>query len=264
LALQRISRTGAAPPTGLAGSVSAAAMSFGLTNTAGYPTGTGGPFVLVLDPGTTVEEKVLCASLSGTSVTVAPSGRGWDGTTAAAHSAGAGNVAHVFTAAEADDANAHIYVPSRDDHTQYALANGGRADTMFVFNGATITVPPDAPLTVPFDSIAWGNVNEYNISLYEYVTPFSGVYEIFATINMPGSGIAALAVVQGSMGVVGIGPPSVPGTNPFSGSADNRASVRINRQASAGDIFYIQCRSKTGGSVPTEPYSNYALYTCIH
>jgi hypothetical protein len=131
MALFRISRTGAAPPTGLgSGGLSAAGTTFSVTSAAGYPTGAGGfPFVLVLDPGTPLEEKVLCSSLSGTTVTVAAGGRGWDGTTAAAHSPGAGNVAHIFSSAEADDANAHIYDTTRNDHTQYLLASAGTAPT---------------------------------------------------------------------------------------------------------------------------------------
>jgi hypothetical protein len=103
----------------LAGSVSASATTLTLVSGSGYPTGTGGPFVLVLDPGTPLEEKVLCASLSGATVTVAAGGRGWDGTTASAHSSGAGNVAQVFSAAEADDDNAHVYDTTRNDHPQY-------------------------------------------------------------------------------------------------------------------------------------------------
>jgi hypothetical protein len=135
MSLQRITHTGAAPPTGLASPISAATLVFLLTSSTGYPTGAGGPFVLALDPGTPSEEKVLCSSLSAGAVTVVAGGRGWDGTTAAAHSPGSSNVAHVFSAGEADDANAHIYVTTRNDHPQYM-------SSLVIANGSVTNVNP--------------------------------------------------------------------------------------------------------------------------
>jgi hypothetical protein len=58
-----------------------------------------------------------------------PGGRGFDGTTATAHSPSPGNVTHVCSSAELDDANAHIYTPARDDHTQYVRTDGTRSIT---------------------------------------------------------------------------------------------------------------------------------------
>jgi hypothetical protein len=124
--LQRITHTGAAPPTGLASPISSTALSFALTSATGYPTGAGGPFVIDIDAGTPSEEKVLCSSLSGGSITVASGGRGWDGTAPAAHNAGPTNVTHVVSSAETDDANSHIYDTTRDDHTQYVRTDGTR------------------------------------------------------------------------------------------------------------------------------------------
>lgn len=123
MSLQRLSHAGAAPPSGLVSPINASVLTFGIISGVGFPTGANGPFVLVLDPGQPAEEKVLCSSLTGTTVTVMAGGRGWDGTTAAAHGAAPGNVAHVFSAAEADDANAHIYNTARNDHPQYILLN---------------------------------------------------------------------------------------------------------------------------------------------
>ena len=72
--LQRITHSGAAPPTNLLSAITATALSFGLTSSTGYPTGAGGPFVIDVDPGLPTEEKVLCSSLSGGVITVAPGG----------------------------------------------------------------------------------------------------------------------------------------------------------------------------------------------
>lgn len=128
MSLQRMEHQGAAPTTGVGSNFSAVATSFTLVSGTGYPTGATGPFVLKIDENTPSEEKILCSSRSGTTVTVSssPAGRGFDGTTATSHSSGTANVEHCFSAAEADDDNSHIYDSTRDDHGQYLRADGTR------------------------------------------------------------------------------------------------------------------------------------------
>jgi microcystin-dependent protein len=63
-----------------------------------------GNFYVAIDLGLATEEKVLCASRTGATITVAGSGRGADGTAAVAHSAAA-TVHHVGTALDFDEAN---------------------------------------------------------------------------------------------------------------------------------------------------------------
>ena len=80
-----------------------------LTN---WPTGTGGtPFYVVIDRGTSSEEKILCASRSGNTLTVFDDGvtvgRGADDTSITSHSSNA-VIEHVFTATDADEANAFV------------------------------------------------------------------------------------------------------------------------------------------------------------
>jgi hypothetical protein len=143
--LQRLSHTGAAVPSALASSLSVSGMSFVLTQIAGWPTGAGSqPFWVVVEPGTASEEKILCSSQSAGNINVAPSGRGGDGTVAIAHQAGVA-VEHIFSALEADDANAHIYDASRDDHARYAPLDGSRPFTGLVTFNAGIT--DTGPLT---------------------------------------------------------------------------------------------------------------------
>jgi len=77
-----------------------------LTN---WPTGTGGrPFFVVVNRNTVSEEKILCASRSGNTITVYDdgvlNGRGADGTQIASHSSNS-IIEHVFTATDADEAN---------------------------------------------------------------------------------------------------------------------------------------------------------------
>jgi len=80
-----------------------------LTN---WPTGTGDrPFFIVIDRGKATEEKILCASRAGNILTVYNSGlvngRAADDTSITAHSSNA-VIEHVFTATDADEANAHV------------------------------------------------------------------------------------------------------------------------------------------------------------
>ena len=132
MALSRYEHTGAAPQTGLASGIGATDTTFTVNSGTGYPTGAVGKFVICLDANTASEEKILCSARSGTSFTVAASGRGYDGTTAASHSSGSTNVTHVLSAAEIDDTSDHIYTTTRDDHTQYAKADGTRSFTGLV------------------------------------------------------------------------------------------------------------------------------------
>jgi len=84
-----------------------------LTN---WPTGVSGrPFYVVVDRNSSSEEKILCASRSGNTITVyddgLTNGRGADGTSVTSHSTNA-EIEHVFTATDADEANAHVNASS--------------------------------------------------------------------------------------------------------------------------------------------------------
>jgi hypothetical protein len=79
-----------------------------IASATGWPDGSGGAkFHIVVDPGNSSEEKILVDSRSGTTLTFSSGGRGADGTLATSHSSGA-TIWLVFTAVDADEANAHI------------------------------------------------------------------------------------------------------------------------------------------------------------
>lgn len=120
---------GGAPATRLAGSLASGTTTNFAVITAGgngYPTGATAPFVVVIDRGTALEEKILVTTRS--SDTFSGLTRGYDGTSAQAHSAQA-VVEHVIDAAVMTEANAHVNTVSRDDHTQYIKTDGTRAFT---------------------------------------------------------------------------------------------------------------------------------------
>ena len=102
----RLEHAGGAVPTTLRDPLTDVALEpFDLDAAVGWPDGTVGPFFIVIDRGLVAEEKILVQSRDGVELT--PITRGADNTPASPHSAGA-IVEHVFTAVEADEANAHI------------------------------------------------------------------------------------------------------------------------------------------------------------
>src|SRR5690606_2658460 len=99
--------SGSAVETVLASGISDSDTIFTIVDATGWPDGSVGNFVVTLDRGESTEEKVLCASRSGTIVTVAPGGRGHDGTTAHSHATGA-TAKHTISAAQMDVWDRHV------------------------------------------------------------------------------------------------------------------------------------------------------------
>jgi hypothetical protein len=116
---------GGAKRTTLAAAITAASTTITVTDATGYPTGATGPFAIALDVGLAGEEKVLIASRSGNTLTVASGGRGYDNTSAAAHASA--TVDHVITAVDVREANGHVNDTTGDPHPQYLTATEGNA-----------------------------------------------------------------------------------------------------------------------------------------
>lgn len=89
----------------LSGSVTSADTTINLTSFAGYPAP---PFTAAIERGTPSEEIVLVTAVSGATVTAT---RGFDGTTAKSHAAGA-QFLHVTVARDYDEANDHVNATS--------------------------------------------------------------------------------------------------------------------------------------------------------
>lgn len=88
--------------TTLNGNINSTATSITLTDGSSFPSGVK-PFVLVIDRGTAAEEKIICTSRTGNTLTVLQ--RGYDGSSQQAHSTGA-YVEHILDAYTVDQANA--------------------------------------------------------------------------------------------------------------------------------------------------------------
>lgn len=99
-AVTRRQYKGAAAATTTTNALGVSDTSVTLTATTGWPSSAGVPFYVVIDPGTSAEEK-CSATISGSTLTLT---RAQDDTTAAVHASGA-TIYPVFTADEADEAN---------------------------------------------------------------------------------------------------------------------------------------------------------------
>ena len=93
--------------TTLTNSITDISTSFTIADATNWPDGSTGNFWVTIDPNTASEERILCSSRSTTTVTVAASGRGKDGTGAIGH-ANSAVVWPSWSAQDADEANAHV------------------------------------------------------------------------------------------------------------------------------------------------------------
>jgi hypothetical protein len=99
-AFTRRQYAGASAATTISAGINTTDTTCTLAATTGWPSSAGIPFYVVLDPGTSAEEK-CSATISGSTLTLT---RGQDDTNASSHSAGA-TIYPVFTANDADEAN---------------------------------------------------------------------------------------------------------------------------------------------------------------
>jgi len=99
-AFTRRQYAGAAAATTITAAINTTDTTCSLAATTGWPSTGSVPFYIVIDPGTSTEEK-CSATISGSTLTLT---RGQDDTSASSHSAGA-TIYPVFTANDADEAN---------------------------------------------------------------------------------------------------------------------------------------------------------------
>lgn len=149
---------GAAPATRLSGSLAVGTTGSFTVITgggAGYPSGSTAPFVVVIDRGTSLEEKILVTSRASDVFSTLT--RGYDGTSAQAHSAQA-VVEHVLDAATLTEVNAHVNTPARDDHTQYmnAARHAATPHTSAMIQDITIATADIADGAITYPKLAAG------------------------------------------------------------------------------------------------------------
>lgn len=129
-----------------------------------WPDGSVGPFYVVIDRGLAAEEKILCVSRTSNTITVyntgLVNGRGADGTSVVAHSSGA-TIEHVFTATDADEANAHVNSSS----AVHGIAGSvvGTSDSQTLTN-KTLTSPTISGATITGGTITSATISSSTFS----------------------------------------------------------------------------------------------------
>jgi hypothetical protein len=139
---------GAATPTTITTSITSSSSSVAITANTNWPTGS---FSLVIDPGLSSEEKILAASQTAGTITFTT--RGYDGTTASAHTAGA-TIYPVPTAIDFDEANALINTPTTKGDILAATGAGVMARTAVGTDGYVLTASSGAS-----NGVAWAAVS---------------------------------------------------------------------------------------------------------
>lgn len=164
-----------------------------------WPTGVAGrPFYVVIDRDTASEEKILCASRSGNVISVynvgGNNGRGADGTSITAHGNNA-TIEHVFTATDADEANAMVNTLTT------------KGDLLTRSSSALVRVPVGTDgQTVYADStqtpgVRWGDPTPYAICAARLsatglgIAPSDSAY-LLGTINWPVGRFSQIPVVS--------------------------------------------------------------------
>jgi hypothetical protein len=134
---------GGAPATTLPSGCTSGATSLTINSGTGQPTGSVGKFVMVIDPGLATEEKVLVTTRTTTTLNTVQ--RGYDGTTAQAHSAGA-VIRHCIDAYSIDQANAMANaMTAQYDLVMRGAAAGAYSRIAVGANGSVLMVTGGVP-----------------------------------------------------------------------------------------------------------------------
>lgn len=166
-----------AQDTTLVGNITNSTTSMIVGATVGYPSNT--PYVLAVDYNAAAEELVLVTGISGTTLTIQ---RGYNGTTAVAHTTGA-QVRHVIIAQDLTDASDHYDATT----SVHGIADTAKLAVNLTFNtqtGTTYTlVATDASKLITFN----------NSSAIAVTVP-AGVFTVGQEINVQGIGTGVVTI----------------------------------------------------------------------
>lgn len=279
---QRMEYVGGAAPTTLSGDLSDSGSQFNLADGTNYPTGTVGPFTLVINKGGATEEIVLCDSRVNEQITVAPNGRGYAGTVASTHSAGE-SVAPCWSSSAADQDNLHNastsgvhgvagnVVGDKDAQTLTNKVIDGSKNTLSNIPEAAVTGLVSALQTLTgSESTDASNIVANAASIKTLQDQVAAGLGLLAHVDYTGSAISVHVANSGSpvLTVVDSTNLSPSFTVPSSGTALIRVSGALNKNSNTLDTVGIGWLNHPGaaqvGRTQTDyviPISGYTAYT---
>ena len=166
---------GAAAPTTITSNITSSSTSLTLTSTSGWPTGV---FSLVIDPGLAGEEKMLATSRIGSTVTITT--RGYDGTTATSHLAGA-IIYPSPTAVDFDEANNLVNLPTTKGDILAATGAGAMARVAVGSNNAFLVADSTQTAGVKWATNA-GTMTQWRKAAAGGETSLSGTDDFSTTL----------------------------------------------------------------------------------
>lgn len=200
--------TGNAIATTITAGINSSDLAIAIAASTGWPSGgASGKFYVTINRGEADEERVLVESRTGLNLTVAAVGdRGVDDTTAQSHASGA-TIEHTFSAVDADEANAHVWDDTRDDHSQYLNAarhTAAHADENAVgLIGLTVH---NGPENITTSSATFADVDATDLDV-AFVAPTSGS----VVVHLTGYAVCGISTLQYRWGLregaVDIGTP---------------------------------------------------------
>lgn len=208
--MARFSYSDVAVPTNLTAPINSGALLLSVGSTAGFPDTTIGPFVITVDPDTGTEEKMLCSAYTSTTITVIT--RGYGGTSAVGHGAGAtGQLIHSF------------------DATQYSLHDA------FVAAVGTVTPSSSAPGDTAVDGASGKPADALHRHAREAVTTVVG--QVLAQVQYgpgtPASGTFTNPLTALDTTNLTIGPVTVPS----SGQLRFQASLKLTVNPTGSSVL---------------------------
>lgn len=227
----RRSYAGAPVTTTITSGINSTDTTITVNSATGWATGV---FYVVLDPGTSSEEKVLIGSRSGTSLTV--TSRGADGTTAKSHITGT-TIYPVYTAVDADEANE---LASSYAHQGSIVYQGATTFTERTIGTAGQVLKVNSGATAP----EWGQ------------TPTAGIADsAVTTAKIADANVTADKLASDSVTTVKIADDAVTGNEIADAaiSANHIAAAAVTaaklNNGSSGDIplITVSTSSPTGG-----------------
>lgn len=197
---------GNAKPTVLAGGISATDLAIVISDATGWPSGgPSGKFFVTLNRAASTEERVLIASRTGTTLTIANVGdRGVDDTLAAIHNSGE-TIEHTYSAVDADVANAHIFDTTRDDHSQYLNLARHADEALHSFGAGEALGVPGAPAAIGTVAGAGNGARPAR----ENHVHILGTGSIFAAAMFAAGVVDAAAIAPDAVGTSELAPDAV-------------------------------------------------------